>query len=224
MLLVHLRHLGGGGLEAGHGVGDVHHVNLVPPVLAEDAAEHLLEAFAEVFGHQSVDDGVDAGVGVGHAVGQEPEGVGGLVEGEVSVQVAEDHHVVGQPADAEQHGDNDDHFGHFALGPLGFGHAVQRIHGGPQELDGACVREADDQHRNDVAEQEGARVQHLPVLLLPAGDAHAAVAVIDQVVVAQIRTRKYQRQAPDDHYGNDGVARGPELSGSQRVANGQIPD
>lgn len=169
----------------------MNYVNLISPFFAEDAAEHFLEALAEVLGHQSVHDGIDAWVGVGHAVREKPEGVGGLIEGEVSVQVAENHHMVGQPAYAEKHSDDDDHLGDFAFGPLGFWHAVQRVDGGPQVLDGSSVREAHDQHGDDVAEQEGAGVQDLTVLLLPAGDTHCAVVVIDQVVVAEIRARKH---------------------------------
>lgn len=139
VLLVHLRHLRGARFKPRHRVGHVDHVDLISPVFTEDAAEHFLEAFAKVLGHQSVHDGVDAGVGVRHAVREEPEGVRCLVEREVSVQVAQDHHVVRQPAYAEQHGDNDDHFGDFAFSPLGFRHAVQRVHGRPQVLDGPRV-------------------------------------------------------------------------------------
>ena len=201
----------------------MNHMNLISAFFTEDAAEHLLEAFAKVLGHQSVHDWVDAGVGVGHAVREEPEGVRGLIEREVSVQVAQDHHVVRQPAYAEQHGDNDDHFGDFALGPLGFWHAVQRVDRRPQVLDGPSVRETHDQHGDDVAKHEGARVQHLPVLLLPAGDTHGTVGIVDQVVVAEVRTREDQGKTPDDHHGNHRVTRGPELSGAQRVTDGQIP-
>lgn len=136
----------------------MNHVNLIPPIFTEDAAEHFLEAFAKVFGHQSVYDGVDTWVGVGHAVREKPEGICGLIEREVSVQVAQDHHVVRQPAYAEKHGDNDDHFGDFAFGPFGFWHAVQRVDSCPQVLDGSSVRQADNQHGDDVAKQEGARV------------------------------------------------------------------
>lgn len=148
-------------------------MNLIPPFFTEDAAEDFLEAFAEVLGHQGVDDGVNARVCVGHAVREKPEGVRSLIEREVSIQVAQDHHVVRQPAYAEEDGDDNDHFGDFALGPLGFGHTVQRVHSCPQVLDGASVGQADDQHRNDIADQEGACVQHFAVLLLPAGYAHS---------------------------------------------------
>lgn len=154
---------------------------------------------------------------------EDPEGVRGLIEGEVSVQVAQDHHMVGQPAYAEQHGDNDDHFGDLALGPFGFRHAVQGVDGRPQVLDGSGVGEADDQHGDDVAEQEGTRVQHFAVLLLPAWDAYSAVVVINQVVVAEVRAREHQRETPDDHHGNHCIARGSQLPGAEWVANGQIP-
>lgn len=76
------------------------------------------------------------------------------------------------------------------FGPLGLRHAVQRVDGRPQVLDGAGVGEADDQHGGDVAGQEGARVQQLAVLLLPPADAHGAVGVVEQVVVAELRTGK----------------------------------
>lgn len=187
----------------------MNHMDLISPIFTEDAAEHFLEAFPKMLGHQSVHDGVDTRVGVGHAVREKPEGIGGLIERKVSVQVAQDHHMVRQPADAEKHSDNDDHFGDFAFGPLGFGHAVQRVDSRPQILDGSSVRETHNQHGDDVADQEGARVQHLPVLLLPARDAHCTVGVIDEVVVAEIRTRKNQRETPDYHHGNHCVTRGP---------------
>lgn len=184
------------------------HMNLISAIFAEYAAKHFLEALAEVLRHQSVHDGVDARVGVGHAVREEPEGVSGLVERKVSIQVAQDHHMVGQPAYAEQHGDNDDHFGHFSFGPLGFWHTIQRVDGRPQELDGSSVWETHNQDGDDVAENEGTRVQHLPALLLPAGDAHSTVGVIDQVIIAEIWTSKDQRETPDDHHGNHSISRG----------------
>lgn len=120
VLLVHLRHLRGACFKPRHSVGYVNHVNLISPIFTEDAAEHFLEALAKVLGHQSVHDGVDTRVGVGHAVREKPEGIRGLIERKVSIQVAQDHHMVRQPAYAEKHGDNDDHFGDFAFGPLGF--------------------------------------------------------------------------------------------------------
>lgn len=94
-------------------------MDLVPPVFTEDAAKDFLEAFAEVLRHKSVHDGVDAGVSVGHAVRQEPEGVRGLVEWEIAVKIAQDDNMVRQPANAEENGDYNDHFGHFPLGPFG---------------------------------------------------------------------------------------------------------
>lgn len=97
----------------------MNHMDLISPIFTENTAKYFLEAFAKVLGHQSVHDGVDTGVGVGHAVREEPEGIRGLIEREVSVQVAQDHDMVRQPAYAEKHGDNDDHFGDFAFSPLG---------------------------------------------------------------------------------------------------------
>lgn len=200
----------------------MNHVDLISPVFTQDAAEHFLEAFAKVFGDQSVHNGIDTGVGIGHAVRQKPEGVCCLVKRKVSIQVAQDHHMVRQPANAEEHSDDDDHFGDFALGPLRFGHAIQGVDGRPQVLDSPSVREAHDEHGDDVAKQEGARVQHLTVLLLPAGDAHRAVGVINQVIVAEIRPCEDQGKTPDNYHGNHSITRGSQLPGAQWVANGQI--
>lgn len=88
VLLVHVRYFSGSGLKAGCRVGYMHDVHLVPCILAEEAAENLLEALAEVLGHEGVDDRVEAGVGISHAVGEQSEGIGGLVEGKITIQVA----------------------------------------------------------------------------------------------------------------------------------------
>lgn len=63
-------------------------MNLISSILNKDAAEYFLETFAEVFGYQSVYNWVDTRVGVSHAVREQPEGISGLVEREVSVQIA----------------------------------------------------------------------------------------------------------------------------------------
>lgn len=177
-------------------------------MFTEDAAEHLLETFAKVFGDQSVHDGIDTRVGVGHAVREKPEGICSLIKWEISIQVTQDHHVVRQPAYTEKYSDDDDHFGDFAFSPLGFWHAVQRVNSRPQVLDSSSVREAHDEHRDDIAKQEGARIQHLTILLLPAGDTHSAIGIINQVIVAEIWTRKDQGKTPDNYHGNHSITRG----------------
>ena len=131
--------------------------------------------------------------------------------------------MVRQPADAEQHRHDDDHLGDLALGPLGLGHAVQGVHGGPQVLDGPGVGQAHDQHGDDVAEHEGACVQDFAVVGLPAGDADGAVVVVDEVIVAEVGAGEHQGQTPDDHHGDHSVAGGPQLSGAQGVSDGQVP-
>lgn len=89
-----MRHLSGSRFEARDGVGHMDHVHLISSLFAEDAAENLLEALAKVLRHQGVNDRVEAGVGVGHAVGQQPEGIRGLIEGKVSVEIAQNDHMV----------------------------------------------------------------------------------------------------------------------------------
>lgn len=120
--------------------------------------------------------------------------------------------MVWQPAYAEEHGDNDDHLSDFALGSLRFGHAIQRVNSCPQVLDGSGVREANDQHRDDVAEQEGAGVQDLTVLLLPPRDTHSTVSKINKVIVAEIWTCKHQGKTPDNYHGDQCITRGSQLS------------
>jgi len=116
LLLVHLGHFSGACLKSRHNVGSVHFVAVL---FAQETAENFFEALAEVLGDQGIYDGVEAGVGIGHAVGKQAEGIGGLVEGEVSVEVSEDDYMVGQPAEAEKDGYNDDHLGYFPPGLLG---------------------------------------------------------------------------------------------------------
>lgn len=198
-------------------------MHLIPSLLAEDAAENLLEALAKVFGHQGVNDGVEAGVGVGHAVGQQPEGIGGLIEGKVSIEVAQNHYMVRQPADAKEHRDYNDHLGDLALCSFRLRHPIKRVDCCPEVLDGAGVGQAHDQHRNNVAKNKGACVQNLTVMLFPSRHAHIAVLEIDEVVVTQVRPSENQRQAPDDHHCYNSITRRSQFSGAQRVTNGQIP-
>lgn len=121
----------------------MHHMDLVASLFPQQAAEDLLETLAEVLGDQCIDNGVETGVGIGHAVGEETKGIGCLVEREVAIQVAENHHVIRQPAEAEEHCYNDNHLGHLALGFLRLGHVLQRVNCRPEELDGAGVGQAD---------------------------------------------------------------------------------
>lgn len=117
--LAQLGHLTELCLQHADRVGSLGHVHLVCCLLVQEAAEDLLEALAEVFGDQGVDDGVDTGVGVGDDVREDAEHVRGVVEGEVPEPHAEDDQVMGQPAEAEQDGNDDDHPGDLPLGLLG---------------------------------------------------------------------------------------------------------
>lgn len=221
-LLMHVGHFGRSPLETRHRVGDVNDMDLVSAVFAQDAAEDLLEPFAEMFGDESVHDGVDAGVSVSHAVRQKSEGVGDLVEGEISVKIAQDNHMIRQPANTEKHSHDNDHFSDFAFRSFGLGHPVERIHSRPQVFDGSGVGHADDKHRDHVPKHKSAGVQYFTVLPLPPRDADRAVVELDEVIVAQIGAGEDQRQTPDDHHGNHSVTRGAELAGTQRVTDGQV--
>jgi len=70
-------------------------MHLVAVLFPQETAEDSFEALTEMLGYQGIDDGVEAGVGIGHAVGKQAEGVGGLVEREISIEVSEDDYVVG---------------------------------------------------------------------------------------------------------------------------------
>lgn len=159
-----------------HRLDDVHLVDL-PPL--QRAAEHLPEAFAEVLGDERVDDGVEAGVGVGHQVGQDAEDVGGVVEREASEPHAEDDQVMGEPAEAEESGDDDDHLGDFPLGPPRLGHVLHGVHAGPQVSDGASIGEAKNQHGEEVAKDEGAHVHYEAWFGLPARNTHHSTSEVD---------------------------------------------
>lgn len=221
-LLVHVGHFCRPPFESGHSVGDVHNVDLVSAIFTQDAAEDLLEPFAEMLGDERVHDGVDAGVSVGHAVRQQPERVGDLVEGKIAVKIAQDDNVIRQPANAEKHSHDNDHFSDFAFRSFGLGHPVERVHSCPQVFDGSGVGHADYEHRDQVTKHERAGVQDFSVLLLPAWDADRAVVEFDEVVVAQIGARKDQRQTPDDHHGDHSITRRTQLTRTQRVTDGQV--
>lgn len=173
-----------------HRPDDVHLVDLPPP---QRAAENLPEAFAEMLGDERVDDGVEAGVGVSHQVGQDAEDVGSVVEGEASEPHAEDDQVMGEPAQAEESGDDDDHLGDFAFGAPGLGHVLHRVHAGPQVPDGASVGEAEHQDGDEVAEDEGAHVHYDAWFGLPGRNTHHSAAEVHLSVVAEVRSRKRQR-------------------------------
>jgi len=147
-------------------------MNLVylPPL--RRAAEHLPEAFAEVFGDEGIYDGVEAGVGVSHQVGEDAEDVGGVVEGEASKPHAEDDEVMREPAKTEEHSDDDNHLGDFPLSPPRLGHVLHGIHAGPQVADGASVCEAEHQDGDEVAKDEGADVHYDARSGLPGRNAH----------------------------------------------------
>lgn len=85
-------------------------------VLEEEAGEGLLEMLAEVPGDEGIDNGIEARVGIGKAMGSQAESISGPVEGKVAKPEAEDDQVVGQPAEAEQNGDCDNHLGNLTLG------------------------------------------------------------------------------------------------------------
>lgn len=127
--------------------------------------------------------------------------------------------MIRQPADAEEHGDDDDHLGDLPLGPLRFRHAIQRVYSCPQKFDGPGVGKADYQNRDHIAKHKCACVQHFAVVFLPSGDAHVAIGKIDEVVVAQVGSGKHQGEPPDHHHGNHCVARRPKFPGPQWIAN-----
>lgn len=158
-----------------HRLNHVHLVDLPPP---QGAAEHLPETFAKVLGDERIDDGVEAGVGVGHQVGQDAQDVGGVVEREASEPHAEDDHVMGQPAEAEEGRHHDDHLGDFAFGPSRLGHVLHGVHAGPQVPDGAGVGEAEHQDGDEVAEDEGAHVHDDAWLGLPVRNTHHSASQV----------------------------------------------
>lgn len=209
-----------GRLHAADCVHRLDHVHLVhlPPL--ERAAEHLPEAFPEVLGDEGVDNGVEAGVGVSHQVGEDAEDVGGVVEGEASRPHAEDDQVMGQPAEAEESGDDDDHLGDFPLGAPRLGHVLHGIHAGPQVSDGAGVGEAEHQDGDEVAEDEGAHVHDDARFGLPGGDTHHSAGQVHLCVVAEIWTGENQSQGPNQADGGQSVLWCSHLSGAERVADG----
>lgn len=203
-----------------HCLDDVHLVDLHPP---HRAAEHFSETFAEVLRDEGVDDGVEAGVGVSHQVGEDAQDIGGVVEGEASKPHAEDDQVMGEPADAEESGDDDDHLGDFPLGSAQLGHVLHGIHAGPQVSDSAGVGEAEHQDGDEVSEDEGAHVHYDAWSGLPGRNADHSAPQVHLSIVAEIRSGENQGQHPDEADGGDGVLWRSHLSGAERVTNGQIP-
>lgn len=137
----------------------------------ERTPKHLLEALAEVLRHQGVHDGVQAGVGVRHQVRENANDVGCVVEREVAEQHAQDNQVMRQPTQTEEHGHNDYHLGHLALGLAGFRHVLHGVHRGPKVADGAGVRDAENEDWDEVAEYEGADVHGSTMMDVPRRDA-----------------------------------------------------
>lgn len=203
-----------------HCLDDLHLGDLPP---RQRAAEHLPETFTEMLGDERVDNGVEAGVGVSHQVGQDAEDVGGVVEGEASEPHAEDDQVMGEPAQAEEDGDDDDHFSDFTFGSPRFGHVLHGVHAGPQVPDGASVGEAEHKDGDEVAKDEGADVHYDAWFELPGRNTHHSSAQVHLSVVAEIRSRENQGQSPNQTDGGEGVLWCSHLPGAERVADGQIP-
>lgn len=188
-----------GRLPTAHSVDHLGHVHLVglssPPALhsppsARRAAENFPEAFPEVFGYQGVDDGVEAGVGISHEVGQDAQDIGGTVEREVSRPHAHDDQVVGEPAEAEDGGDDDDHLGDFPLSSPELGHVIDGVHAGPQVSKGAGVGEAEHQDGDQVTKDEGAHVHDNARLGTPGGNTHHSGSQVQLAVVAKVWSGK----------------------------------
>lgn len=198
-------------LQHADGVGPLGHVHLVGCLLVQEADEDLLEAFAEMLGDQGIDNGVDTGVGVGDEVGEDAQNVRRVVEGKIPEPNAEDDQVVGQPAEAEQDGHDDDHPGDLPLGFLGLRHLLERIHRPPQVANGPCVSEAEDQHRDDVAEDEGAEIHDLTLGDGPDRVADGQVGQLELLVVAEVRARKNEGECPDEADGHQCISGRPQL-------------
>lgn len=194
-----------------------------PPPSARRAAEHFPEAFTEVFGHQGIDDGVEAGVGISREVGQDAQDIGGDVEREVSRPHPHDDQVVGEPAEAEDGGDDDDHLGDFPLGSPQLGHVIDGVHAGPQVSNGAGVGEAKHQDGDQVAKDEGAHVHDDARFGPPGGNTHHSGDQVQLAVVAEVRSGENQSQGPNQADGDEGVSGCSHLSGAERVADRQVP-
>lgn len=164
---------------------NVHLVDLPPP---HRAGEHFPEAFPEMLGHKGVDDGVKTGVGISHQVGQDAQDVGGVVEREVSEPHADNDQVMGEPAEAKNSSDNDDHLRDLPLGSPQLGHVLNGIHAGPQVSNGAGVGETEHQDGDEIAEHKGAHVHYDAWFGLPDRNTHHGASQVHLSVVAEIRS------------------------------------
>lgn len=85
------------------------------------------------------------------------------------------------------------------------------------------ISEAQDQHWDDVAEDEGAYVHDLALGDIPDGVADGQVGQLELLVVTEVRAREDDRKPPDEADGCEGISGCPQLPGVQGVAYGQIP-
>lgn len=203
----------------------MHLVTISSPSLpsTQREAEHFPEAFPKVFGHQCIDERVQARVGISSEVGQDAQDVGGTVEREVARPHAHDDQVVGEPAEAEDGGDDDDHLGDFPLGSSKLGHIIDGVHAGPQVSNGACVGEAKHQDRYHVAESEGAHVHDYAWFGPPGGNAHHSGSQLQLAVVAKVRSGENHSQGPNQADRDEGVSWRSHRSGVEGVADRQVP-
>lgn len=96
--------------------GKILHANshqLVPRgrLKEELASEDLTAGVAEILREESVDDGVDAGVPVGQAMGDDAEGEGDIVQGELPKFGPHCDDVVWEPGDQEDGNNQQDSLG-----------------------------------------------------------------------------------------------------------------
>lgn len=77
----------------------------------ELASEDLTAGIAEILREESVDDGVDAGIPVGQAMGDNAEGEGDIVQGELPKFCPHCDDVVGEPGDQEDGNNQQDGLG-----------------------------------------------------------------------------------------------------------------
>lgn len=100
---------------------------------------------------------------------------------------------------------------------------MERVHGLPKVANSPHVSEAQDEHGDDVAEDEGADVHDLALGDLPDGVADSQVGQLELLVVAEVRAREDEGEPPDETNGQEGVPGCPQLPGVQGVSYGQIP-
>lgn len=87
----------------------------------ELAREDLTAGIAEILREKSVDDGVDAGVPVGQAMGDDAEGEGDIVQGELPKFCPNCDDVVGEPGDQEDGNNQQDGLGRLQERKRNFG-------------------------------------------------------------------------------------------------------